>query len=68
MKLNHLQQDQIGVSSTTYNETKAALADLLIREEYHWKQRAKMFWLKDDDMNTKFFHGTASAKEETSNS
>jgi len=32
---------------------------LLVQEETFWKKRAKMHWLKDKDMNTKFFQMTA---------
>ncbi|GAU32650.1 hypothetical protein TSUD_218990 [Trifolium subterraneum] len=31
-------------------------ATLLIQEEGYWKQRAKMHWLQEGDMNTRFFH------------
>ncbi|XP_057800052.1 uncharacterized protein LOC131015604 [Salvia miltiorrhiza] len=43
-------------------KTKKDLASILAREEEHWKQRAKQFWLKDGDQNTKFFHSMASAR------
>ncbi|PRQ56718.1 putative RNA-directed DNA polymerase [Rosa chinensis] len=32
------------------------LNDLLHQEQVFWRQRAKVFWLKDGDLNTKFFH------------
>lgn len=35
---------------------------LLVREEAYWKQHAKMHWLKDGDLNTKFFHMTTTAR------
>ena len=42
-----------------FNE-KMSLAKLLEDEELYWKQRAKAFWLENDDLNTKFFHAQAS--------
>lgn len=39
-------------------ETK--LHDLLHLEQDFWKQRSKVFWLTDGDLNTKFFHQQAS--------
>ncbi|KAM5560293.1 hypothetical protein ABKV19_021457 [Rosa sericea] len=36
------------------------LNELLRREESFWRQRAKIFWLSDGDLNTKFFHQRAS--------
>ncbi|XP_024199901.1 uncharacterized protein LOC112203116 [Rosa chinensis] len=35
------------------------LSELLQREQLFWKQRAKVFWLSDGDMKTKFFHQRA---------
>ena len=33
---------------------------MLEDEELYWKQRAKAFWLENDDLNTNFFHAQAS--------
>ena len=38
-----------------FNE-KRLLAKLLEDEELYWKQRAKAFWLENDDLSTKFFY------------
>lgn len=50
------------MSIARYEEARRALSDLLIKEDKYWRQRAKIFWLKDGDMNTKFFHRMASAR------
>ena len=42
------------VDSRTTLKTK--LYDLLQKEHTFWRQRAKVFWLRDGDLNTKFFH------------
>lgn len=35
---------------------ESKLNDLLQQEQIFWKQRAKVFWLTDGDLNTNFFH------------
>lgn len=36
---------------------------LLAQEESYWKQRAKLFWLREGDDNTRFFHSSATARK-----
>jgi predicted DNA-binding protein len=45
-----------------YRELQNNHARLLVQEEAYWRQRAKMHWLKDGDLNTKFFHMSANAR------
>lgn len=36
---------------------------MLEKEDYFWRQRAKMFWLQQGDQNINFFHKHASSKK-----
>jgi carbamoylphosphate synthase small subunit len=45
-----------------FKEAHQQHANVLIQEEAYWRQRAKMHWLKEGDLNTKFFHMSASAR------
>ena len=54
-------RDQVGVEEFT--EAKNRYNALLHSHEVFWKQRAKSFWLKEGDMNSRFFHATTSARK-----
>jgi hypothetical protein len=41
---------------------KAALNDLMAEEEMKWKQRAKVYWLREGDRNTQYFHMCANQR------
>jgi hypothetical protein len=49
-------------NSNRYKEAQEKHARLLVQEETYWRQRAKMHWLKEGDLNTKFFHLSASIR------
>ena len=36
--------------------TKKELEELLLREEVHWRQKARVKWVREGDCNSKFFH------------
>lgn len=44
-------------------EKKTRLSTLLAQEDAFWKQRAKVYWLRDGDTNSRFFHAMASARK-----
>lgn len=57
--------DETSISSVNFFRTK--LASFLVQEESYWRQRAKSFWLKDGDANTKFFFHTAASTRRKQN-
>ncbi|XP_074337634.1 uncharacterized protein LOC141674831 [Apium graveolens] len=55
-------RDSVGVGR--YGEVRWRYLKLLEKQETYWSQRAKQFWLKDGDKNTRFFHRYASIRKE----
>jgi hypothetical protein len=62
-ELERLRGSHDTTSSGRYKEIQERHARLLVQEETYWRQRAKMHWLKDGDMNTNFFHMSASTRQ-----
>jgi len=42
-----------------FNELHRSLDTLLVKDNLYWKQRAKTFWYKEGDLNTRFYHAAA---------
>jgi hypothetical protein len=61
-KLEELRGQFSEESGRRHKEVNERHAKLLIQEEAYWKQRAKMHWLKEGDLNTKFFHMLATSR------
>lgn len=49
-------------AASLLSSLRKRFTDVLSKEESYWQQRAKVFWLRDGDFNTKFFHAMASMK------
>ncbi|RVW14425.1 LINE-1 retrotransposable element ORF2 protein [Vitis vinifera] len=41
---------------------KGELEELILREEIHWRQKAKVKWVKEGDCNSKFYHKVANGR------
>ncbi|RVW43795.1 hypothetical protein CK203_074062 [Vitis vinifera] len=41
---------------------KGELEVLILREEIHWRQKAKVKWVKEGDCNSKFYHKVANGR------
>ena len=41
---------------------KGELEELILREEIHWTQKARVKWVKEGDCNSKFFHKVANGR------
>ncbi|GAU46371.1 hypothetical protein TSUD_141290 [Trifolium subterraneum] len=61
-RMNELRGNQDEEGSIQYQELSERHATLLIQEEGYWKQRAKMHWFQEGDMNTRFFHMSATVR------
>jgi hypothetical protein len=61
-EMERLRGNHDPANSNRYKEAQEKHARLLVQEETYWRQRAKMHWLKEGDLNTKFFHLSASIR------
>lgn len=46
---------------------KEQLNSLIPQEESYWRQRAKVYWLRDGDINSRFIHSYATTRKNMNN-
>ncbi|KAL8100581.1 hypothetical protein AgCh_032729 [Apium graveolens] len=45
-----------------YKEAQSKLAEVYYQKEIYWRQRSKQLWLQFGDLNTKYFHASATTR------
>lgn len=48
-----------------YPEESKKLTEVLTQQEVFWKQRSTQLWLREGDLDSKFFHQTAKARRKS---
>ena len=61
--MGSLQGCRYSTSLAEFVETQKRYNELLDNHEMFWKQRSKSLWLKEGDMNSQYFHSTASTRK-----
>ncbi|CAH9106024.1 unnamed protein product, partial [Cuscuta epithymum] len=61
-RLNYLRLKSDVWSTLEFNKVKAEYINLLEKENQFWRQRAKEFWYRGGDLNTRFFHNVVKSR------
>lgn len=65
MERNRPRRDMYG--SVLFKEAQIQYLRVLNQQDMYWKQRAKLFWLKEGDQNTMFFHNAVRRRKQKNN-
>ncbi|MCH97481.1 endonuclease/exonuclease/phosphatase family protein, partial [Trifolium medium] len=47
-----------------FNALRKRLDTLLVKDDMYWRQRAKTFWYREGDLNTRYFHAAATSRKQ----
>jgi hypothetical protein len=61
-KIDQIRSQVTSDNVNLFNALRKRMAHLLVQEDAYWRQRAKSHWLRDGDLNTKFFHAAATSR------
>jgi hypothetical protein len=53
----------VEVNQNQLLDLRKKMQRLLMQDDAYWRQHAKIFWYKDGDRNTQFFHASATARK-----
>ncbi|PNX87709.1 endonuclease/exonuclease/phosphatase family protein, partial [Trifolium pratense] len=57
-------REQGGENNANYvGALQKRMTHLLVQDDMFWRQRAKTHWYKDGDLNTRFFHASATSRK-----
>ena len=61
-KLERVRTQVCSSNINYFNALRGRLDTLLVKDHVFWKQRAKTQWYRDGDLNSKFFHASATSR------
>lgn len=63
MLLDSLRNKSDNEGVKEYIVARDKLNEILLHEKLYWKQRAKLFWPKEGDEDTRFFHASSTVRK-----
>lgn len=62
-ELNSCRNQGAVADPNTLKNMQKRMTHLMIQEDKYWRQRAKTHWYRYGDLNTKFFHASATSRK-----
>jgi len=61
--LNRCRNQGAAADTSMLTNLRKRMTHLMIKEDKYWRQRANTHWYRDGDLNTKFFHASATSRK-----